>query len=73
MHLIISPLWVDNAMPYDSIQTDDTYLVDFYTCFLSIYNGVYTVGGPTADYAQLWKKVLTHLKVCGVSGPTTFS
>ena len=63
-------VWIDQAMPYDSAQVDDTLSFDFYACSYQ-FNGVYTVGGPTADYATLGE-VLIYLTNCGVTGPTTF-
>jgi len=63
-------VWIDNALPYDSIQLDDTLSFDFYACTYFL-NGTYTIGGAGADFATI-SAAVNHLMGCGVSGPTTF-
>jgi hypothetical protein len=63
-------VWIDNALPYDSIQLDDTLSFDFYACTYFL-NGTYTIGGAGSDFATI-SAAINHLMGCGVSGPTTF-
>ena len=63
-------VWIDNALPYDSIPDDDTLSFDFFTCTYFL-NGTYTIGGVGADFTTV-SAAVEHLMNCGVSGPTTF-
>ena len=54
----------------DSFPMNDTVAASFY--FNSVLGGVYTVGGPTADFEDL-TKALTVLYFYGVNAPVVFS
>ncbi len=62
------------SMPNDSADKNnynDTTYVNFYACS-SILNGVYTIGGSTADFPTI-NDALENLNICGLSGSVVFN
>jgi len=55
----------------DNNIANDTVSFDFYAC-ASLLNGVYTIGGASADYPDFSAAALA-LNQCGISGPVIFN
>ncbi len=62
-------VWIDNANPFDSIQSDDTLSFDFHICTYSL-NGTYTVG-VGGDFVDI-EEIVAVLANCGINGPVEF-